>query len=281
MRAWITGAGGLIGSHLVRLAPTVAPQWQITGLTRKEFDLLDFTALRSAFGRQRPQLVIHCAAVSRSEVCQQDPALARRVNVETTRILTDLASEIPLVFFSSDLVFDGEKGAYVEDDSPNPLSFYAETKVAAEQVVLANPCHTVIRTSLNAGVSPRGDRSFTEEMRRAWQAGRSVRLFTDEFRCPIPAAVTAQAVWALVERRQAGLFHLAGSERLSRWEIGQAVAARYPELNPQMEAGSLRDYIGPRRPADTSLDCGKIQKLLPFPLPGFRQWLAEHREAPV
>ncbi len=86
--------------------------------------------------------------------------------------------------------------------------------------------------------------------------------------------VTAQALWTLVNANRPGLYHLAGSERLSRWQIGQILADRWPQLHPQMEPASLKDYQGPRRAPDTSLDCAKIQRLLPFRLPGLTEWLA-------
>ena len=274
--AWITGAGGLIGNYLVQTAPQFAPDWSAQGLTRASLDLLDSDAVRQAFYGQRPELVIHCAAMSRSPECQANPQLARRINVEATAALAELAKDIPFFLLSSDLVFDGRAGNYVETDSVGPLSVYAETKVAAEQIVLANPRHTVIRTSLNGGASPTGDRGFNEQMRLAWQAGQTLKLFADEFRCPIPAIVTAQAIWELVNREATGLYHLAGAERLSRLQIAQLIAARWPRLNPKIESVSRKEYHGAPRPADTSLNCAKAQTLLSFPLPDLTAWLRGH-----
>jgi dTDP-4-dehydrorhamnose reductase len=279
-RAWVTGAGGLIGSYLVRTAPQCAPDWEVRGLTRDQLDLTDYQTVRLLFEQDRPALVIHCAALSKSPACQANPPLARQLNVEVTAFLAELAADIPFLFFSTDLVFDGRQGNYVETDAVGPLSVYAETKVAAEQIVLRNPRHTVIRTSLNGGASPTGDRGFNEEMRRAWQAGQVLTLFKDEYRSPIPAAVTAQAVWALVAQDRPGLYHLAGRERLSRWKIGALLAARWPQLNPQFRAGWRRHYQGPPRPPDTSLHCAKIQALLPFRLPGLTEWLVAHPDDP-
>jgi len=273
---WITGAGGLIGSYLVRCAPQFMPEPRVAALTRQQLDLTDSPALRAEFKRQSPQLVIHCAALSRSTECEVDPALARRLNVEVTARLADLAAGIPLVFLSTDLVFDGRTGHYDEGAAVNPLSTYAETKAEAEKVILTNRRHTVIRTSLNGGTSPTGDRGFNEQMRQAWQEGRSLRLFTDEFRSPIPAEVTARAVWQLVVSNQAELYHVAGSERLSRWQIGQLLAARCPQLNPKIEPASLKEYAGAPRAPDTSLNCAKAQKFLSFRLPGLTEWLGAH-----
>lgn len=271
---WITGAGGLIGNYLVQMAAVSAPRQTVIGLNRGRLNLADFEAVREAFERDSPQCVIHCAAMSKSPECQANPTLARKMNVEVTTRLAELAADIPFVFFSTDLVFDGRKGLYDESAPVNPLSVYAETKAVAEQVVLSNPAHMVIRTSLNGGTSPTGDRGFNEQLRAAWAGGKPLRLFTDEFRSPIWAGVTARATWELVAAKQTGLFHVAGCERLSRWEIGRAVAARWPELQPRIEATSLAEYQGAPRPPDTSLNCSKAQHLLSFKLPGLTQWLA-------
>lgn len=244
-------------------------------LTHPALDLTDDAAVRAAFERDQPQLIIHCAALSKSTDCEQNPARARTLNVDATARLAELAADRALIFFSTDLVFDGQAGNYDEAAAVNPLSVYAETKVAAERIVLANPRHSVVRTSLNYGTSPVRDRAFNEEMVRAWAAGRTTRLFTDEFRCPIPAEVTAQAVWELAAAEKPGLYHLAGAERLSRWDIGQLVAAHCANFPALMEACSLREYRGAPRPPDTSLNCGKIQKLLTAPLPRFSAWLAK------
>jgi dTDP-4-dehydrorhamnose reductase len=276
MRIWITGAGGLLGNHLFRSVGDYLRGAQVSGLTRADLDLTDFAALRAAFKSQRPELVIHCAALTRSPQCQANPALAHKLNVEATAQLIDLARQVRLIFLSTDLVFDGREPPYGESAQVKPLSVYAQTKAAAEQIVLANPKHTVVRTSLNGGTSPTGDRGFNEQMRCAWQKGQCLHLFTDEFRCPIPAAITARAIWELAACGQTGLFHIAGSERLSRWDIGQLLAARWQQFHPQLKPCSLKEYSGEPRAPDTSLNCEKAQKHLSFPLPGLTSWLAEN-----
>ena len=252
------------------------PEARVVALTRQRLDLADSAAVRDAFRRDTPQLVIHCAALSKSPECEANPALARKLNVEVTALLAELAVAVPLIFLSTDLVFDGRAGNYDEAAPVNPLSVYAETKAAAEQILLANPNHTVIRTSLNGGTSPTGDRGFNEQMRWAWAAGQSMSLFTDEFRAPISAEATARAIWELAARSSPGLYHVAGSERLSRWQIGQLLAMRWPGLKPQIEPGSLKDYRGAPRAPDTSLNCAKAQERISFRLPGLTEWLSSH-----
>lgn len=284
-RIWVTGAAGLIGHELVQIAGNVVPGFEVLPITRSEVDLTDFEAVARRFQADSPNLIIHCAGLTRSPACEADPDLAHRLNVEVTRHLVDLARTSVILFFSSDLVFDGDRGNYTELDEPRPLSAYGRSKVAAEHEVLRDPRHVVLRTSLNYGHSRSGDRSFNEEMALAARQGRTLRLFTDEFRCPIAAAVTARATWELTRAILApaaqppptGIFHLAGSERLSRWQIGELLATVHPELQHRIEPSSRRDYSGPPRPADTSMNCSKIAAYLSFPLPRFSDWLRAYR----
>ena len=176
-------------------------------------------------------------------------------------------------------LIDGSKGWYVETDPVNPLNVYGETKAEAERIVLQNPRHSVIRVALNAGTSPTGDRSFVEDMRNSVKGGTLLTLFTDEFRCPLPAGMTARALWGLIDQDRPGLYHLGGAERLSRWEIGQALTSWYPELAGQIQPGSVRTYTGGPRPPDLSMRCDKLQTLLSFPLSGLRAWLAGRTSA--
>jgi dTDP-4-dehydrorhamnose reductase len=248
----------------------------VRGLSREELDLENFAAMREAFREESPGLVIHCAALANTPACEKNPTLARKLNVDVTAVLAELAADIPFVFFSTDLVFDGSAGNCDESATVSPLSVYGKTKAEAERVVLANPKHTVVRTSLNFGQSPTGDRAFNEQMRRAVERGETLQLFTDEFRCPIPAVETARAVWELVAENKPGLYHVAGSERLSRWEIGQVLAKHWC-VNAKMKPGSIRDFRGLPRSPDTSLDCAKVQRLLSFQLPRFSEWLLKSK----
>lgn len=267
---WVTGAGGLIGHALVT-SSYIPAGWRPRPLVRADLDITDFTAVERAFWRESPDAILHCAALSKSPACQAQPQQARRINVEATRHLVALATEIPFFLFSTDLVFDGQLGQYVESDPVNPLSIYAETKVEAERLVLGNSRHTVLRTSLNHGTSPTGDRAFNEEMLNSWQAGKTSRLFIDEFRSPIPATVTARATWELLSQGAMGLLHLAGSERLSRFEIGEHLARQHPELPHRLESASLHEYVGAPRAPDTSLNSTLAQRQLSFRLPRYRE----------
>jgi dTDP-4-dehydrorhamnose reductase len=200
--------------------------------------------------------------------------LAKKINVSATKFLSELAAEIQLVFFSTDLVFDGGKGNYIEADTPNPIHIYGETKLAAEQIILQNPRHIVIRTSINGGISRAGNRGFNEQLKLSLQNSRGIKLFADEFRSPIFAGETARAVWELVEKNCAGIYHVVGVEKMSRWQIGKLLVKRWSEIKTKIEPGSAKDFPGPQRALDTSLNISKVQKFLSAPLPKFSDWLA-------
>lgn len=276
---WVTGAAGLIGHALVEaLQRRKLPVYPVT---RQEIDLTRCDQIVEQFTEHSPSAIIHCAAISDTTQCQQNQNLARKVNLFATRFLCDIASDIPLIFFSTDLVFDGQKGNYSPEDPVNPLNFYAETKAEAEQYILLNPLHTVIRTSLNGGISPKGNRGFNEQIRQAWVQGKELTLFTDEFRNPIPASITAELTLQILSNQLTGIAHIAGGSKLSRWQIGELLARRWGnEITPRMKSGTLKEYNGPKRPADTSLDITQTEELLNEKIPGLEQWLLANPEIP-
>jgi dTDP-4-dehydrorhamnose reductase len=277
-RAIITGAAGLIGQYLVKTAPRWAPGWDVRGLSRTDLDLTDRLNVERAWQSIKPSAVIHCAALSRTKDCEQDPERAHRINVQATAHLAQLSRDIPFIFLSSGEVFDGKTGWYRETDEPIPINVYGRTKLEAERMVLQCPRHTIVRIVLTAGTSQGGDRSFVEDMCRAAKSRKDVTLYADEFRCPLPAGTIARAMWELVGLERPGLYHLGGTERLSRWDMGEALLPWYPELKGRLVKGSARNHIGAPRPADLSLTCDKIQDLLSFRIPGFQEWLLDRSD---
>jgi dTDP-4-dehydrorhamnose reductase len=276
-RVIVTGTAGLIGQYFVKSAARWASGWEVCGLSRADLDLTDHAAAEQVWQRLKPNAVIHCAALSRTTECERNPQVARRMNVDTTAYLARLSRDIPFIFVSSGEVFDGKAGWYQETDEPNPINIYGKTKLEAEQRVLENPRHTVVRIVLTAGASQHGDRSFVEDMCRSVKSGKPVTLYGDEFRCPLPAGAITRSVWELLDKGAPGLYHLGGGERLSRWEIGQALLPWYPELRGHLIEGAVEGHTGAPRPADLSLNCEKLQALLSFPIPGFRSWLKDRK----
>ncbi len=148
MRFLVTGASGNLGGYFLReLAGTAEPvvAWsgartgELFGVPLRPVALTDRAAVAEAFGEARPDVILHSAALSSMAECLREPERAQAVNAGGTALLAELAAEAQarLLLVSTDLVFDGEKGDYREDDPPAPLSVYGRTKQAAERAALA------------------------------------------------------------------------------------------------------------------------------------------------
>lgn len=180
-------------------------------------------ALAAAFRALQPDAVIHTAALADIDFCQANPAAAREVNVELTRTIAGLCAESGrrLIYCSTDTVFDGEHAPYAEDDPTGPVNLYAQTKVEAEQIVAASGAPAVIaRLSLVVGLPVLGaGNSFLARMVASFRAGQTVSVPAHEVRTPVDVITVGRALVELAAGEQRGIFHLAGSERLNRFEM--------------------------------------------------------------
>jgi dTDP-4-dehydrorhamnose reductase len=302
MRILVTGASGLLGGYLLRelKAPSrererpfadalgsAAPEqkqsvvaWsgaqtgELFGVPFQPVDLADPHAVIAAFDAAAPTLVIHAGAVSTLAAAFSDPARARQVNVLGTTVLTERAARTRarLLFVSTDLVFDGERGGYAEDDSPSPLSVYGRTKAEAEQAVLAHAGNAVVRISLLFGTALGPQPSYLDEQRALLLDGKSFEAFEDEWRTPLDLPTAAEALVAIARSDYADLLHLGGPERLSRLEMAQRLAA-FVNCDPALvhPASRLQPQFPEPRPRDTSLNSSRWRSL--FPHVRYRRWL--------
>ena len=168
--------------------------------------------------------MIHTAAMVSPDLCEREPRAAHAVNVEGTLEVARWAeaSGARMIYFSTDLVFDGEKGWYKEEDAPGPLNVYGRTKLEAEEQVL-RVCSRwlIVRLALSYGTTRGARGDWTLEMRRALGEGRTLRLFTDQFRTPAYVGDTAEAVFRLARDERTGIYHMGGLERVSRYGFGR------------------------------------------------------------
>jgi dTDP-4-dehydrorhamnose reductase len=271
MRLLLTGASGLLGGYLRReLARTDA---EVTawggprGATGMLFiDLANLDQVAAAFRAARPDVVLHAAAVSSVAVAYREPPRARQVNQVATERLAALAGDsgARLVYVSTDLVFDGERGGYRETDPAKPLSVYGRTKLAAEPAVLA-AAGVVARVSLLFGPGLDGRRGFFDEQVDCIRSGRPMRLFADEWRTPLALETAAEALVCIAQSDYKGLLHLGGPERMSRHEMGTRLA-RHLGCSEARLLEVTRDSVeAPEpRPRDTSLDSTLWRQVFPM-----------------
>jgi dTDP-4-dehydrorhamnose reductase len=274
VRVLVTGAGGLLGGRLAALLAeggydVVAVRRRREpppGLRAVAIELTEPTAPVDLLERERPDAVVHAAVLSRTDECEAQPDVAEAVNARLPgRLAAACRSRgVHLVGLSTDLVLGGKETLSDEQVVATPLSVYGRSKLAGEEALLArDPSAAVVRVPLvvGHGHGPRGTAS--ETVAWALAAGRSVRLFADEFRTPVDARSVAKAVGLLLEKGGAGRFHLGGPERLSRLELGHRIARVLGLPAEPIEAGYQASYAGPDpRPADTSLDSARARREL-------------------
>jgi len=276
MRVLITGANGLLGSklseiysrrgHVVYAGFTSVPPAIGKPV---QMDVTDKVTVREGFENCSPDIVYHCAAVTNVDACEADPNLANEVNVEWTRYIVHEAKRVgcQVIYISTDYVFDGQQGCYREEDAPNPINVYGKTKLEAERVVLASGRPSVIaRTSVIFGASPSsGKQNFALWVMDSLRRGERVQALTDMYACPTYNQNLAEMLIETAERGFAGICHLCGATRVSRYDFAVAIAETFG-LDRSMVQPAVSADIGPKmkakRPPDSSLDNSKSLRML-------------------
>lgn len=181
--------------------------------------------------KTRPSVIIHTRCICDLDVCEIQPALTERINVEGTQRLLEEAERIGTVkkfcYLSTDHVFNGDRGHYSELDTPCPKHVYGRTKVAAEGIACRSRLPwLIVRPGLVIGRSPQGNKGPRDWLFSRLRKGLQSHLFTDEWRTPVWAEALSEKILQLIETGQQGVFHIAGCVRINRYELGLALARR-------------------------------------------------------
>lgn len=275
MRIVLTGASGQLGAYLLERLVEAGHEvsaWSGAEIGRRggvplvRVDLTDGEATCRALARADPEVVVHAAAMSASDAVYRDPARGRAVNVTATRRLAEWCDRADrrMVFTSTDLVFDGSKPWRREDDPAEPVQEYGRTKREAEWAVLAVPRGLVARISLLYGPSRCGREAYFDRAVAALRRGEPQTLFADEYRTPLDLAGAAAILTRLAESEATGLLHVAGTERVSRFELLRRVATALGLDTDLVRANRRSDVtFAEPRPADVSLDTSRLAALCP------------------
>ena len=261
----VTGASGFLGWHVCQSAKS---KWQVFGtyhskaavipeVTTLKVDISDFTALQQLFETVQPNAVIHLAAQSSPNYCQQYPDESHAINVTAAANIAGLCSDrdISCVFTSTDLVFDGQNPPYSETDPVSPINLYGEQKVLAEEAMRSRyPKTAICRMPLMFGEASPTAHSFIQPFLQILRHKQELRLFIDEFRTPASATSAAQGLLLALEKVQ-GCIHLGGKERISRYEFGRLMVEVLGLSDANLQACRQQDVpMSAPRPADVSLD---------------------------
>ncbi|PLZ89932.1 NAD(P)-dependent oxidoreductase [Fischerella muscicola CCMEE 5323] len=264
----VTGASGFLGWHLCQLANL---NWEVYGtylthsveipnIKMQKVNLTNFQELKQIFNEIQPAAVIHTAAQSQPNYCQNHPEESYATNVIVSQNIADLCADasIPCVFTSTDLVFDGLNPPYRETDPVCPINRYGEQKVMAEVGMLERyPMTAVCRMPLMFGAATPTATSFIQPFIKTLQEGKELKLFLDEFRTPVSATTAAKGLLLALEKVQ-GIIHLGGQERISRYDFGRLLVEIFQLPTTGLKACRQQDVkMAAPRPSDVSLDSSK------------------------
>jgi dTDP-4-dehydrorhamnose reductase len=282
-KLFITGGTGFLGGHLLLQA---VGEWEVFASARSghpavpcvhwvEMDLSDEQGIASGFAAVRPDAVIHAGAMSNIDQCESEREKALAVNAKSSAVLARLCENAGsrMVYVSSDMVFDGEKGNYSEADPPGPVNYYGETKRIAEEWVLLGCSRSVCgRAALIYGIPAMGGTSFAYQLLKRLAAGKEICLFFDQYRSPIPVQSLAAALLELASSSFTGILHLGGSERIDRYSFGLRVAEARGYPKSLLKPVGMNDVPAKAaRPRDASMDVSRAERVLKTRLPDCRE----------
>jgi dTDP-4-dehydrorhamnose reductase len=250
VRIAVTGAGGGLGRAFLAAA---GAEHELHPFTRQELDVRSLDAVNEALAPIEPEAIMHFAAMTAVDACEEDPQRAAETNVNGSRNVAEAARRTGalIVAISTDYVFDGEKEEpYDERDRPNPISVYGRTKYEGEQAVRAALTDLlIVRTAWIYGAG----NDFASRATRRLAAGEEVGAIVDQVGSPTHVAHLAQRLLPLVDSGIRGLVHLAGPEAVS-WHDVLVRAKRLGELPGEVVAQKADELDRPaKRPANSAL----------------------------
>ena len=258
----VIGGSGFLGSKLLGL---LSETYAVVGTYQNKeqqglhkLDIADKRAVDEFISQEKPKFVIHTAAMSDPDDCEVYKELAENINHIGTRNIAGACRtyDSKLIYISTVYVFDGKKGSYQESDKCSPINFYGETKLRAEQEALTLAGSVVLRFDILYGFnSIAGNNGFFSKIIR----GSRVEVNNDQKRQPLLVDDVGYAIKVILEGNQSGIYHLAGPEKITKYELGlvlEKIVRRESELIPIPEKQQVA-----RRPKDVSLNTSKARSI--------------------
>jgi dTDP-4-dehydrorhamnose reductase len=251
MKVLITGANGLLGQHLTKLL--LHRNYQVVATSRgesrlpfqpsgnftyHEMDIANAMETFAVMDREKPDVVVHAAAMTQVDDCELRPQQCERINVQgTSQVLTDAENySSHFIYISTDFVFDGEQGNYAEEDDAKPISLYGFTKLQAESMVQTSTIpFAIVRTCLVYGNLLKGTRSnIVSWVKESLEQGKTIRVVSDQVRTPTYVEDLAKGILLIIEKKATGIYHISGKDWLTPYDIALKTAAKF-----QLDAGKI------------------------------------------
>ncbi|MFD2286087.1 sugar nucleotide-binding protein [Pedobacter petrophilus] len=286
----VTGSNGLLGQKItekiltegrVNLIATAkgANRFPVNGgYEYAEMDILNAIQVKEVLVKYKPDAVIHTAAMTNVDTSEANKEWCYQLNVTATQNLVSLCEDqnIHFIHLSTDFVFDGADGPYLESDKPNPLSYYGETKLLAEVAVQkSNAAWTILRTVLVYGITHDMSRSnIVLWAKGALEKGGAINVVNDQWRTPTLAEDLAEACLLVAENNAKGIYHISGKDYMSIADLVRKVADYWlldQSLILEVSSVSLNQIA--KRPGKTGFILDKAIKELKYNPHSFEEGL--------
>jgi len=290
-RILVTGSNGLLGQKLTDLC-LYDPEIELIasskgpnrhplrmGYIYEEMDILDPMQIQRVVEKFHPDTIINTAAMTNVDACESDKENCYKLNVETVKSLIGICEQnnIQLIHLSTDFIFDGENGPYTEDDLPNPLSYYGQTKLEAEQLLKESSCRWVIlRTIIVYGIVNDMSRSnIILWAKGALEKGSPISVVDDQWRMPTLAEDLAECCLLAAKKNARGVFNASGKDMLSILELVKKVA-EYWKLDQSLIKAISADSLNQtaKRPKRTGFILNKAKNELGYNPRSFEEGIA-------
>jgi dTDP-4-dehydrorhamnose reductase len=290
MKVLITGANGFLGQHLCRLLRNSHTVFA-TGKGNKRIpfedvnyhpaEITDSNSIEELLKKTAPQVIIHAAAMSKPDECDVDRELCDAINITATRHLINASGKLELkphfIYVSTDFVF-GEGGPHDEEAIPSPLNYYGESKLKAEKIVeQSGLLYSIVRPVFMYGETWEGIRpTFLGWVKQSLEEGKQIKVVSDQVRTPTYVGDICKGIATVVEQKATGLYHLAGEERLSPYDMAVRFA-KFSGLNENLvEPVTGETFKEPvQRAKQGGLKIGKAKQQLGFVALSFQQGLQQ------
>lgn len=268
MKYFITGGSGLLGQ---RLAAVAKDNDELTlvhnsnpGENTVKCDITNEKEVHETVNQENPDVIIHCAAMTNVDLCEDEEEKAYLINGMGTGYLAKAAEEVDakIIYVSTDFVFDGTRGYYKEDEKVNPLGIYAKSKYDGEvQLQKYSTNWAVARVSVLYGWHKRPN--FTTWAINELRNKNEINIVTDQINSPTLADNAGEAIFEIARQNKNGIFHTAGNEAINRFDFTKKIAEAF-DLDESLINPTTSEVFKQKapRPRDSSLNVNKVEKEL-------------------
>ncbi|MEM2999377.1 MAG: dTDP-4-dehydrorhamnose reductase [Candidatus Bathyarchaeia archaeon] len=273
LKLLVTGASGLLGHQIVEKALDkghevyAAYKANPSNLGKPiKIDLTEQAVVFEVISKIRPQAIVHAAAYTDVDGCEINRELALKVNAEATRHIATASAELnaQVIYVSTDYVFSGEKGLYMEEDQTNPINYYGYTKLKGEDYVKKYAkSWCIARPSVIYGWSKTGKLNFATWIINSLSNKNEIKVIVDQYVSPTFNTNLAEMLLEIAEKRINGILHTAGASRVSRYDFAVKCAEIF-NLDASLIKPAKIDEMSwkAKRPRDSSLDVSRAETIL-------------------